>query len=168
MQGSIKEKTRYLSQGFSALCRNTNYCTFYCLEKGVSGKVAFYKNLPVRLLFPLHHLILDISYDSFAVYNRTSDTQKAWSYLSEFSYTFIEFMCKKIYICTQNVRYLQTGLIHFSYTILCLRHSAAAAFIIISSCLVDSVFNNWMKKILEKYKQFKNNKHQLAHLISIM
>ena len=46
-------------------------------EKGVSGKVAFYKNLPVRLLFPLHHLILDISYDSFAVYNRASDTQKA-------------------------------------------------------------------------------------------
>ena len=143
LQGSIREKTRYLSQGFSALCRNTNYCTFYCLEKGVSGKVAFYKNPPVRLLFPLHHLILDISYDSFAVYNRASDTQKAWSYLSEFSYTFIEFLCKKIY--TQNVRYLQTGLIHFSYTILCLRHSAAAAFIIISSCLVDSVFNNWMK-----------------------
>ena len=73
LQGSIKEKTRYLSQGFSALCRNTNYCTFYCLEKGVSGKVAFYKNPPVRLLFPLHHLILDISYDSFAVYNRASE-----------------------------------------------------------------------------------------------
>ena len=53
---------------------------------------------------------------------------------------------------TQNVRYLQTGLIHFSYTILCLRHSAAAAFIIISSCLVDSV----LKKSIEKYKQFKN------------
>ena len=54
---------------------------------------------------------------------------------------------------TQNVRYLQTGLIHFSYTIVpCLRHSAAAAFIIISSCLVDSV----LKKSIEKYKQFKN------------